>query len=482
MLAGTGLACAAAPTRPGSGIAAGSGPAGASRPNLTVIFTGNDAAAWGLAAPPTALSASPRGNLVMAVAGNLFDPGSRKFLLRDPAAVTDCAYTPDGALLVINGRSLGFFSDSAVHALLTLPEDGMRLAAGSSGIYVFGGGATALYRLEPARGYVKICDMPQPVGAAAVTGDTLFIAVANDIYRLVPGGEMQFICRLPGPAITSLAASADDDVYFIAGRSLYVWRAGQVSFLAAAVGDLVCWRAAGLDVLDADNRTLLRFTRLAVAAPATGFIPYKEDANTILLDHFDNSTSASILAYSANGTNTGSGKPDISPNFSFGSSAYLILEPPDDQPAGAATYLKYDGGQLLSQANGTIEFRIFPTAYGSGLSLASQGPFFGSSNGWTFDMSVNSTGQLSASAWSAFALNSGKATVPLNTWTHVAVSWGRAGARLYINGTLVGSDANTGMPADGYGGSLLLRLGTDAGVSTRIDELRVSNIQRTVFN
>jgi len=41
---------------------------------------------------------------------------------------------------------------------------------------------------------------------------------------------------------------------------------------------------------------------------------------------------------------------------------------------------------------------------------------------------------------------------------------------------LVGSDANTGMPASGYDGSLLIISGI-AGIT--IDELRVSNIQRT---
>jgi hypothetical protein len=148
-------------------------------------------------------------------------------------------------------------------------------------------------------------------------------------------------------------------------------------------------------------------------------------------------------------------------------------------PSNSATYLKYPGGQLLSQPNGTIEFLVYLTSWEA--SLIEQGPFYGSCAGWTFGMGVSSTGQLQAGAWAAFNMDSGTATVPLNKWTHVAATWGSAGAKLYINGVQVGNDANTGMPASGFGGSLLARLGTHKDASVGIDELRVSNFQRTIF-
>jgi hypothetical protein len=59
------------------------------------------------------------------------------------------------------------------------------------------------------------------------------------------------------------------------------------------------------------------------------------------------------------------------------------------------------------------------------------------------------------------------------------VTWGSAGAKLYLNGDLVGSDPTTGMPASGYGGSLLVNSG--AG-SAPVDELRISRVQRTGFS
>ena len=214
---------------------------------------------------------------------------------------------------------------------------------------------------------------------------------------------------------------------------------------------------------------------------------YASDANTVLLDHFNGTTDANILAYSPTGQPCGSAWPSVTPSYFFNpgmNELYqsLTLNPPIDVIQGSATYLKYPGGQLLSQANGTIEFWVNLTSYGKGLGLVNQGQYFGACYGWTINIDMDSTGTLLSSAWAAFSLNSGSNKVPLNRWTHVAVTWGSTGAKMYIDGVQVGSDVNTGMPAGGYGGSLLLTLGTGSGVSASIDELRVSNIQRTEFH
>jgi|GEM_PF-1475903 len=214
---------------------------------------------------------------------------------------------------------------------------------------------------------------------------------------------------------------------------------------------------------------------------------YAWDANTVLLDHFNSSTGASILAFRETGAACGAEKPSATPiyNYKYGLNGLdysLRLAPPVDEPLGSATYLKYPGGQVLSQANGTIEFWVYLSSYEKGLGLVEQGQFFGACYGWTFNMNVDSSGTLNAGAWAAFNLSSGSAKVPLNRWTHVAASWGSMGAQLYIDGVLVGSDANTGMPAEGYNGSLLITLGTGSGTGANIDELLVSNIQRTEFH
>ncbi|MHB8827994.1 MAG: LamG-like jellyroll fold domain-containing protein [Syntrophales bacterium] len=221
------------------------------------------------------------------------------------------------------------------------------------------------------------------------------------------------------------------------------------------------------------------------AAASSSLHPYVADVATVLLDHFDGVTTASILAYSENGAACGAAKPSAVANFSYvagpsGLTQALAMAPPTGQPAGSATYLQYPDGQLLSQSNGTIEFWTYITSYGTGLSFVDQGPYYGSCAGWTFGMGVNAEGQLTASAWAAFDMNSGVVKLPLNQWTHVAATWGSGGAKLYINGVLVGSDANTGMPASGYSGSVRIRNGAHS-FGGRLDELRISNVQRTDF-
>ena len=211
--------------------------------------------------------------------------------------------------------------------------------------------------------------------------------------------------------------------------------------------------------------------------------PYTNDAYTVLLDHFDGSTSASILAYMSTGAACGAQLPPATPSYSYGPGApglnqALTLYPPASDPT-ARSYLKYPGGELLSRPNGTVECWIYLTNYDF---YIGQFNYWGECQGSIGYIVVAQTGQFWASMWYTYfnevSVDSGSNLVPLNTWTHVAVSWGSAGLRLYINGVLVGTNSNTGSFASWFG---LNSLFVSANGNT-FDELRVSSIQRTNFN
>lgn len=221
--------------------------------------------------------------------------------------------------------------------------------------------------------------------------------------------------------------------------------------------------------------------------------PYTNDAYTVLLDHFDGSTSATILAYATtNGTPCGNPWPAASPSCSYvpGPSALnqaLALHPPSGDFSISASYLKYPGGELLCQANGTLECWIYLTNY---LFSIHQFTYSGECEGDVGGLLVNAQGQLQGDIWyapsSMFLFNSGTNIIPLNTWTHVALSWGSAGAKLYINGVLVGTNSNTGAFTHWSSANSVYCMcssgAASGGDGGYIDELRISSIQRTNFN
>lgn len=229
-----------------------------------------------------------------------------------------------------------------------------------------------------------------------------------------------------------------------------------------------------------------------LAAPGTTFgqtVPaYTNDPSTVLLDHFDGTTAGSLLGF--RGQPCGPPNPEATPSYSYMPSLPdlgqgLSLQNPAGEPEGSGSYVRYPGGQILSIPNGTAECWVYLEALGTphNTLIMIQYPYPGACAGNTFYLYVNATGQLISDAWDAFSVNSGSVLVPVKEWFHVAVSWGSAGAKLYLNGTLVGTDSNTGFPAPGFGGSLHVRVGSELpGASNRIDELRISSVQRTTFN
>jgi len=204
-----------------------------------------------------------------------------------------------------------------------------------------------------------------------------------------------------------------------------------------------------------------------------------------LLDHLDGSTVGSLKGYVRDASSCGSYYPTATPVFGYFAGVneldrYLKLKEPNPTPGISSSYVEYSTVDILSQVNGTLEMWVYPTLYNVGLATQGQQPH--ACSGWTFGLSIDATGHLVASAWAAFSLTS-STTMALDRWSHIAVTWGSTGAKMYLNGELVGTDTNTGSPASGYNGRLRVSMGTGSGVSAGVvDEIRVSNVQRTGFN
>ena len=218
--------------------------------------------------------------------------------------------------------------------------------------------------------------------------------------------------------------------------------------------------------------------------PVPGIIPYTNDAYTVLLDHFDGSTIASILGVTNTGAPCGSPFPSapVSYSFSLGppglSQALSVHNPP---PFTTPTLLKYPGGELLTRPNGTMECWVYLTNYPFAIH---QDNYPGECEGDLGGMYVTASGQLKGIMWytvfDQVQFDSGTNLVPLNAWTHIALSWGSAGLRLYINGSLVGTNPNTGSYASWFGQDSVYVFNYSSG--NYIDEFRISSIQRTSFN
>lgn len=239
-------------------------------PVLTALLSPREADRLGIRRVDE-VAVGPRGEIVIGGSGgagvSLFALGRREplaVMIDDP--LWSCAFAPDGALLATAGGSLGFVANGRFRPQVRLPEQRMRVAAGENRLYLFGGvdsGPGSLYALDPERGTVKLATFPRHVGAADVAGETVHFSVANDLYRLVPGGELRLLCRVPGPEITGVASLGDGTVFFLAGRTLYRFDPSGIAVVAGHLGDRLARRGDALYVLDRAARTLVRLEGLA---------------------------------------------------------------------------------------------------------------------------------------------------------------------------------------------------------------------------
>lgn len=229
-------------------------------PTLQGLFNARELARAGVFSAPDRLALSPSQRVLVIAGKTLFDVPGKRALAQVPD-LSDAQFSGSGALLVISGTSLGTLESGVFRAKMELPATSMRLAPLGEGAVVFGGNQKALYLIDPARGVTKLLELPEPVGAASGVGSTLFFSVANDLFRLELGGNLELVCRIPGPVFDSLAASSPESCYLTAGNSVYSWQPNSIRLLGEGLGDQLAFLAPrSLLVLNTNARTLVRIT------------------------------------------------------------------------------------------------------------------------------------------------------------------------------------------------------------------------------
>lgn len=203
----------------------------------------------------------------------------------------------------------------------------------------------------------------------------------------------------------------------------------------------------------------------------------RPDGNTVLLDDFNGATKGTAfgaLTYEDSLPNLGKAV-----NLAKGTYIKYSFSP----------WYRWDGAHKWDRneaaagvlTEGTIEMWIKPRQYSIVLlefnwyditSLPQAGTIL--------YLSLNADGKLVYDVWGGNQgkMPVGKTTIPLNKWTHVAVSWSSSGTKLYVNGLVDAYvDANVWPAFSGTVFAYLSHWGeTDIGF---VDEFHISKVART---
>jgi len=213
---------------------------------------------------------------------------------------------------------------------------------------------------------------------------------------------------------------------------------------------------------DPVTRALVRLVLcgLVLIQSISAATPITADAHTVILDHFDGSTKG--IAF---------GNPTYVPSLSGLNEAVNLT---------AGTYIQYPLPTALETA-GTMVMWVNLKSYNVEImnfnwnNTTSYPPA-----GHVLHFQVTAGGGLAVSGWASNPANmyslTSTAAVPLGQWTHVAFSWSSAGAKLYINGGVSASSAQSFQPASPQYAYLNAWGAASLGY---VDELEISNVQRT---
>lgn len=182
------------------------------------------------------------------------------------------------------------------------------------------------------------------------------------------------------------------------------------------------------------------------------------DANTLVLDHFDQATTGEAV-----GTiNYTDGLEGLGKAVDFSAGSSYIIYPVNKYMVNAGTVEMWVNLKELNKGLLTINLSKRYTA---------------PSGGYVFHLGIDAAGKVNLSGWSTIVNNAFQSnkTLKLNTWTHIAVSWGDS-TKIYINGIPDVVSPLPFRPAVDGGYAYVPYWGNSFGY---MDDLHISNVKRT---
>jgi hypothetical protein len=173
---------------------------------------------------------------------------------------------------------------------------------------------------------------------------------------------------------------------------------------------------------------------------------YEWDEHTVLLEHFDGTTTGETFGSVSYVPST------IIPGVP-GAYRSVDLEQGDWVRYTLPGWYQWSTNYDPSGKEGTCETWVYPREYGISLgnwewySTSSYPPA-----GHIGGLYLNEDGKLGWAAWTAISgppleYPIGNTTIPLNQWTHVLATWHESGTELYVNGVLDGFSPDNCYPA-----------------------------------
>jgi hypothetical protein len=218
--------------------------------------------------------------------------------------------------------------------------------------------------------------------------------------------------------------------------------------------------SSGIDTANAVNANVQGGTVLNIAT----------DLNAKALLHFDGANNSTTFTDAAGHTFSPTGAAKISTTQSkFGGSALSITNTTDALTSAASTDFNVGTGDY------THEGWIYLTQLASSQSLFS----FGTSSNYTQAYYGGSTGTVYVYN-NGSVIITGSTVLAANTWYHVAVSRASGTTRLFVNGVLNGTAADTNNLTAAGGNQVIVgnSFAGNAALASYFDEYRFSNIAR----